>query len=371
MLAHVTDAQGAALVDRAVTLTTNWGTLNARSELTVVHGASLQTRTDALGMVKVRVLPLLPAPLASTQQDVLEVQLGRLPLASATPEQALPALEELATDYRADGSAALRDAVDIYYRQFGSGVLAAERRRGELVSWPLLPATIQCFVHDASPGMRGRITAGLGVHTVQVRNWIGAFLSVYEQQLDRDRRLSRALSQLRRDERFTALALTQIQAFVGLEQGAVGAELRHRSAERTLSSFVQRELRTFPKELQVDVLTSIKDASNTLGSGGLSVLKAVRTQPATRSAELGQLGTRVDALERATATKAELQSLQTTFQQQEQTRDTTLRKDLGSQLALKADASALADDRAQLRRDLAGLDNRLTKLDNDVANLRR
>jgi hypothetical protein len=355
VLAQVTDSEGGLLIDQPVTFTTNWGALNGRSALHIITGASLQTRTDALGMVKLRLFPALPTALSALQQDSLEAQLARLPITAAAPEQALTALRELARAYRADGSQTLRAAIDAYHRQFGSGVLAAERRSGELVSWTLLPATVQCFVHSPAADQRGQITQGLGVHTMQVRNWLGPFLSLYEQQLNGDKRLAGALSQIPTDERFLEFALAEVQAFVALERGALGSELRHHSAERTLTQFVQRELGNFAPELQVDVVANLQAASNTLGTSGLSVFRAIREAPR-RTLDLGKFTSRLDALESSVITRSDLQSVQTS---------------LAGQIALKADTTALAADRTRFAKDLVTLDTRVTQLDTDFQNFRR
>jgi hypothetical protein len=245
-------------------------------------------------------------------------------------------------------------------------MLAAERRGGELVSWALLPATVQCFVHSPALEQRGHTTLGLGVHTVQMRNWLGPFLNLYEQLLNGDKRLASALSQVPTDERFVEFALAEVQAFVALERGALGTQLRHRSAERTLTQFVQRQLGNFPKELQVDVVANLQAASNTLGTSGLSVFKAIREVPKL-SVNLSDFTARLDVLETRVVTQAELAKVQTTLRAE----DATLREDLAGQLALKADSAALTTERARFQRDVAGLDTRLTKLDNDFQDFRR
>jgi hypothetical protein len=370
LLAHVTDTRGRPLVDRAVTLTANWGELIGHSDAQLSKGASLQMRTDHLGMVRARLVPRLDTSVESIQQEALEAQLGRLPIAAVAPSLALEQLRELAALYRADGSTALRAAIDAYYKQFGTGIVNADSRGGELASWPIAPATVQCYVHGTEGSPRATVTIGFGVHTIRVRNWIGAFLQVFSGELDRDTRMAKALGSLKRDAAFADTSLRQVRAFVKLEKGVLGAAMLNATAERTLNDFVQAELRTFPAELQVNVLNSVKNASSVLGTSGVFVFEAVqKTKSDLRatlpdlSVDLGSLADRLATLERDALTTDDLTNVREGLLNEVNIRNEALRVDVTNQLARKADVTVLNDTRARLDREL-------TRIDADILRLR-
>jgi hypothetical protein len=369
LLGHVTDTQGRPLVDRAVTLTANWGELVGRTGLELSKGASLQMRTDDLGMIKAQLVPRLDTPIRSIQQQSLEAQLSRLPIAALTPGQAAQSLAELAALYRADGSNQLRAAIDAYYQQFGTSIVDADSRGVELASWPIAPGTVQCYVHSAEMPARGTVTIGFGIHTVRVRNWIGAFLQVFARELARDTRMTTAIGSLRRDAAFAATALRRVRAFVKLERGAVGNALLSKTAEDALNDFVQAELRTFPRELQRGVLHDVKNASSMLGTGGVFVFEAVQRNSSDLRAELPKVSVTLDSLTNRLATleqealkSSDLTNIRDGLLNDSNIRTEALRADLMGQLARKADAAALNETRLRLDREVRRIDTDVSRL---------
>jgi hypothetical protein len=359
LLAHVTDHRGHALINYPLTLTTNWGELRGRSGTLLVRGASLRMHTNHLGMVKASLLPVLSAPITEIQQKSLESQLLGLPVAAATPARARDALNRLAHQYRADGNTTLRAAIDGYFRAYASTLADADTRSGGLGVWPLWPATVQCFVHEPESSARGTVTLGVGVHTVSIRNWLNAFITVFETQLAGDGRLRDALDLLERDDKFVVQALGRVQAFVALEKGAVGNALRHTVARRALDEYVQGRLVAFPADLQRDVLGDMQTASKTLADGGLSVFNAVQSvsPPATRTTEspvIDDLAARLNDLEEVVVVQDDL---------------TRMRSDLQS--ASDAAVGALQSQLAASTAALADVDARLARVDADVRVLGR
>ena len=376
LLAHATDNQGKPLVDYPVTMTANWGELVGTSGFKTIRGASLQTSTDSIGMVKAKLFPVLGAPVGKRQEQVLEAQLARLPMGASSPAQAQPALAAFAESYRQDGSAVLRDAVDAYYAEYGHEFVDTERRGGALAAWPTLPATVQCYVHDAEIPERGNVTLGLGVHTVTVRNWLAAFLAAFQGQLGDDQRLRKALLELDRDDQFVTQALDRVHAFVGLEKGVVGSALRDAHAERILDRYVQDEIQTFPEDIRRDVLTSVQSAATTLATGGLAVFDAVETTKITspfntRDATIDNVGTRVGLLETETVRSDELTSFATEVAAERETGETMLREETTRNLAAKADKTTLVDFLSELGTELSTISTQLGGIDESVQNLRR
>ena len=278
LFAHVQDAAGRPLVDQPVTFTTTWGELSALSGVQTITGNAVTARTNDVGLVELRLGTRFQAPLSDAQRIALELAAGRLPLAAAWPTAASDVLNDLVQQYRAPASDDLREAIDAAFREYGSSVQRAEHRGQALAQWGRIPVSIACFVHDEGDD-RGQRHLALVTHTMDVRNWLPAFLAAFEHDVAADRRLGEELKRAPTDVQDADVFLNDVfisvKAFVNTERGELGQTIRTRAAQDELQQFFQTSVAALPEKLRLNALGSVGDAAATIGQGGLPVFKAV------------------------------------------------------------------------------------------------
>ena len=379
LLALVQDAAGRPLVDQPVTFTTTWGELSAMSGVQTVTGNAVTARTNDAGLVELRLGTRFQAPLTDAQRVALELAAGRLPQAAAWPTAAGAGLDDLVQQYRAPASDDLREAIDAAFREYGSSVHRAEHRGQALAQWARIPVSITCFVH-AEGDDRGQRHLALVSHTMNVRNWLPAFLAAFEHGVADDRRLTdelkRAPGRSQDGDEFLNDVFISVKAFVNTERGELGQSIRTRAAQDELQQFFQTGVAALPEDVRLNALGSVRDAAITIGQGGLPVFKAIDS---TRRDLTGTFTFNADLLaSNLQALQTDLQTVQANLQAQFAGQLAELESDLSAQIAVKADQAGLAAVTATtvaLRRDLdlkadrTLVDGLNTRLNRDVGTL--
>jgi len=161
-----------------VTFTTTWGELSALSGVQTISGNAVTARTNEAGLVELRLRTRFQASLSDGQRVALELAAGRLPLTAAWPTAANKELDDLVRQYRAPASEDLREAIDAAFREYGSSAQRAENRGQALAQWGRIPVSIACLVQDEGDD-RGQRHLALVTHTMNVLNWLPAFLDYY------------------------------------------------------------------------------------------------------------------------------------------------------------------------------------------------
>jgi hypothetical protein len=280
VLAHVTDANGRPLVDQPVTFTTTWGELSVLSGVQTVTGNAVTARTNDVGLVELRLRTRFQAPLSDAQRVALELAVSRLPPAAARPTSASAELNDLVQQYRAPASEDLRESIDAAFREYGYSVQRAEHRGQALAQWARVPVSVACFVHDEGDD-RGRRHLALVTHTLDVRNWLPAFLSAFEHDMAADGRLAAELQRAPRDvvdaDVFLNDVFISVNAFVNTERGELGRTVRTRAAQDELQQFFQTGVAALPENVRLTALGGVREASTTIGQGGLPLFRAVDT----------------------------------------------------------------------------------------------
>ena len=363
LFAHVQDAAGRPLVDQPVTFTTTWGELSALSGVQTIAGNAVTARTNDVGLVELRLGTRFQAPLSDAQRIALELAAGRLPLAAAWPTAASEALDDLVRQYRAPASDDLREAIDAAFREYGSSVQRAGHRGQALAQWGRIPVSIACFVHDEGDD-RGQRHLALVTHTMDVRNWLPAFLAAFEHDVAADRRLGdelkRAPTDIQDADVFLNDVFISVKAFVNTERGELGQTIRTRAAQLELQQFFQTSVAALPENLRLNALGSVRDAATTIGQGGLPVFKAVdatrRDLTGTFTFNTDLLAASIQAVQtNLQGVQTDLQSVQTNLQTQFTGQLAELESSLSAQIAVKADQTridTLTAATAALRRDL-------------------
>jgi hypothetical protein len=374
LLAQVQDAAGRPLVDQPVTFTTTWGELSALSGVQTLTGNVVTARTNDVGLVELRLRTRFQAPLSDAQRVALELAAAGLPSAATSPTAAADDLADLVRHYRAPASDDLREAVDAAFREYGSSVQRAEHRGQALAQWVRIPVSVACLVHDEGDD-RGRRHLALVTHTLDVRNWLPAFLAAFEHDVARDRRLADELKRAPTDtddaDVFLNDVFISVKAFLNTERGELGQTVRQRAAQDELQQFFQTSVVALPQDARLDALSGVRDAATTVGQGGLPMFRAIdatrRDLRGTFAFDTGLLSAEIQRV------RVDLQDVQTNLQTQFAGQLAALDSTLSAQLALKADQTSLVTLTAAtggLRRDLDlkadrtivdGLDRRLDR----------
>lgn len=275
--AAVTSAAGAPLADCPLTLTTTWGQLRAGDGAGGREGSGLATRTGPDGRVRMTLLSPTAQDLRPSQRDALEVALRGLDPAARTPAEAADALRGLVQQYRSDGNAELRQALDLYFRDFGKRLRENPRAHGD--AWSYVDATVFAFVRDGSEEDEDAFdTAVLAMAALPLRftHWLGPWLRIF---LDLSESESTLKGELRapvgEPDELLGHVYGRVRDFVSDQRGAVGELVGRKVAETTLRDFLDTGLKDLPVATQAALLPALEVASSTLATAGPSVLAAV------------------------------------------------------------------------------------------------
>ncbi len=405
VLVQVNDVDGRPLVDQPVTVMATWGDLVPLHVIDATAGPTASVRTSDAGIAELHLQPRFQT-LSEAQRLALEIAAGDLPLAAPWPTAAAKELRHLVQRYRAPGSDDLRDAIDATYHEYGAGVKQPQQRGHALAQWALVPVTLVCFVHDDRDD-RGARHLGLAAHTLHVRNWLPALLAAFEDEVADDRRLTAELKRTPRD-RATATAylndvFISVHSYLNTERGVLGQAVRMRAAQQELQQFLQTNVAGLPEDTRLAVLTGVRDASKTIGEGGLPLFRAVEStrldgrkldfdasafdgrllvleRTAVTTPQIDRL--RTELLEQARAdVNRSLQDMRTTFDAQVRAltaTNATLSRQVetltASTTSLRTDVTGLSSSinglNTRITRDLAAVRERLTGLDARIDRLR-
>jgi len=388
-------------VGAPLTLFTTWGRLRATDGLTYQEGNAVSVHADGNGVARALLLPPASEDLLSVQQDTLEVALRLLDPDASTPGEIEDGLREIARRYRLDGNLQLRHAIDVYFRDFGEGLLETLNVRDYMLAWSYFDSTVLAYARDDTGA--GSVDA-TGALTVRIKNWIGPWLVTIESIARSESQLAEDLSRASQVEETGALlgrVYDGVNDFVSAQRGLVGGYVGQRIAESSLRDFLQSGIGDLPREKQLAVFPALDAASRTVASSDASVLGAVGETRVelrqeldtkiegveTRNVEL--LDTRVNVLQSQLDTKvgtAELNDLRTELNDKIDripTRDLdvlisrvdelqaqldtkadvrevdTLRTDLSASLARKVDTTLFADRLGSLQGKIDRLEGRI------------
>lgn len=315
-------------IDAPLTLFTTWGRLRASDGLISQDGNAVTVRTDGNGVAHALLLPPVSENLLSVQQDTLEVALRLLDPDAITPRETESGLREIARRYRLDGNLQLRRAIDVYFRDFGSGLLETLNVRDYMLAWSYFDVTVLAYARDDTDPTSIDATGAL---SIRIKNWLAPWLETIEtiarseSQLTRD--LSRA-SQAQETGTLLGRVYDGVNDFVSAQRGLVGGYVGQRIAESSLRDFLQDGIQDLPQEKQLAVFPALDAASRTVASSDASVLGAVGE---TRVELRQELDTKIEDAE---ARNVELLDTRTNV--------------LQSQLDTKADTLQLNDLRIEL-----------------------
>ncbi len=381
-VAGVAGAGGEPRVNVPVTFTTTWGRLRAVEDFRLREASGLTVRTDAEGQARVLLLPPSSGDVTAAQQDALETALRLLDRTAATPAAAANGLNELARQYRLDGNAEIRQAIDLYLQDFGQRWRDSFETRAFPV-WPAFDTTVFAFARDADPDDEDVLdTAVLATAALPLRfkDWLGPWLQALARVMGEDGSLEGDLrgarGRFREPDALVGHVYGRVQLFLDNQKGIAGELAGRRAAEISLRNFLEDGLPDLPKDVRSGVLQGVEAASGTLKATGAGVLAAVgqTRKDLTRSIDVkianvpqvdltGVTG-RIDQLTAQVSIKADAAVID------------GLRTDVRNSLASKADRSALealstnvtgvTRDLGTLRETTVQLNDRVSRIDVSV-----
>ncbi len=346
VVAAVAGSGGAPRVNVPVTFTTTWGRLRAVEDFRLREASGVTVRTDGEGQARVILLPPSSGDVTAAQQDALETALRLLDRTAPTPAVAADGLRELARQYRLDGNAEIRQAIDLYLQDFGQRWRDSFESRVYAV-WPAFDTTVFAFARDANPDDEDVLdTAVLATAALPLRfkDWLGPWLQALarvmgeEDSLEGDLRGARG--RFREPDALVGHVYGRVQLFLDNQKGIAGELAGRRAADTSLRNFLDDGLPDLPKEVRSGVLQGVEAASGTLKGTGAGVLAAVGQ---TRKAL-----TRTIDLKIADVPKVDLTGVTGRIDQ------------LAGQISIKADATVIEGLRAEVQTSLATKADRAT-----------
>jgi chromosome segregation ATPase len=280
MTGIVTDAGGNSVLDAPVIVSTTWGRLRSRDRIPVEQGTSLAVRTGADGRFSVELLPPTSEDLLAVQQEALETFLVRLDSEAETPRQTEAGLLEMAQLYQWDTNFAFRQAIDIYFRDFGQGLLESVNAQDYLDSWNFLEATLVAYVQE--PGKTA--VQSSAAMLIPFKQWLGPWLEVFLTLSQERSPLGSTLEVMTRGGNAGVLmdgVYQRVADYVGSQPGIVGAYIGRKVVETTVQTFLLEGLAELDVDARAALVPSLQAATGTLattGVGGLTTLVQTRNE---------------------------------------------------------------------------------------------
>jgi hypothetical protein len=394
LVVTVTEAGGERpRIDAPVTLTTTWGRLRTTDGLTLREDNSVTTRTDGYGTARVLLLPPTSEDLLPVQQDTLEIALRLLDSGAATPQATANGLQELARQYRWDGNPQLRYAIDVYFRDFGEGLLQTVNARDYMLAWSYFDSTVLAYVQDdTGSGPDATTVHATAALSLRFKNWLGPWLETLQTVAQSEGRLAQDLAGARETEETGTLlgnVYGRVRDFVSEQRGVVGDYVGRRIAEDSLRDFLQTGIEELPLSKQAAIFPALDVASHAVASSDTSVLDAVGQTHSDLRQELNQkigevetegisvLSTRVEDLQSQLNAKVDATTFNTALNAKLDASQfnsfvsefNSFETQIGTQLAAKVDTTtfnteiARKVDRTAFNTQLGELQTRINTLD--------
>jgi predicted nucleotidyltransferase len=304
----VTDQAGLMpRVHLPVTLVTTFGRLRPAGAYEVAGGGSLSARTGLDGTFRVALLPPTGEDLLETQQAALLAALADLDPAAPTPRDVQTGLEQMARAYRLEVNRDLRDAVDVYFRDFGHRLLDAVNAGDRMLSWSYTHVTIIAYASDAAgpeghPLPReggdgtfndaGRPTQGSAALTLSFKDWLPPWLQTYQSVAQAESTLAEDLRRATEttggdSAKFVEGMYGRVRNYVGRQWGLAGKDLSRAAADAALGDFIESGLEKLPLDARLTAFPALRTTGQAVEQIGPSaVATAAQAQTALRQ-ELG------------------------------------------------------------------------------------
>lgn len=370
---QLVDAEGRGVPGAPLTCLATWGAISRRHRTDRQRGASVALVTEPAGLASIEITPPLVPPLSLPERAALDAELTQLPPNAATPAAASDALAAFAAHYRADGSEALRLAVDRLLAAMPADPAAPHS------AWPILPVTLLAVAGGgAADGAIGNADA-VAVTTIYLRDWLGGWLAALRDLIERTDRIEPTLRNLPLDLTGPAIArglLGASRGIAGLERGLAARSLRDTAASAAVARFVSEHAEQLGVEALTDVVRAAGASNAAIARGGFAVFQAIEAVQdvqdsiaGRRTADLSRFDFRVGALEGRVARVEEtavdrdaLGALRTDVLAAAADLDRSQGDALRAEIATRADKRETGSRLAAIERGLQSRDANLTDL---------
>lgn len=281
VLARVTRmSDGEPVVNAPLVLTATWGKFRTEG-YQVLEANTLTLRTRLDGTARVVLVPPTSEDLTAGQEGVLEARLRAIRPDVETPAEVEEDLRELARQYRWEPNEALRQAADIYFRDFHEAEAERVNYHDDLASWPTVQTAVMAFVGDERPGGEdASAVLGSAVLPLEFRNWVAPWVEAFVRMARAERPLRRELHVMARHgkkaDRVAEHVYGRVHRFVREQRGRVGAYVARRVAEEEIREFIGSGIRELPLEERRALVPSLQIATQAVGRGELGALSGLR-----------------------------------------------------------------------------------------------
>ncbi|MGD1857650.1 MAG: tropomyosin [Leptolyngbyaceae cyanobacterium] len=297
----VVDSSGVPQPNVPVLITTSWGTLRVRNNILLTEsGTALTLQSDAKGQVELTLSPTISETLLPQQQAAITAFLSLIDPGAATPRDTENSFREMAQLYRWQANHSYRQAVDIYFQDYGQRLLESVNAQDYLARWQYLDAVICAYVQPvpadgASSNPLQTLSPTSAAVQLRIKNWLGPWLEVLldrttqESTLDRDFGL---ITRAPQSEAVTESLYNRVETYVTDQLGMVGDYIGRKVAENTLTTFLNTELDDLEVNTKVALAQTLQTASKTLASGGTAALASLnRTRQDLKQTVVSELET--------------------------------------------------------------------------------
>lgn len=376
VVATLLDA-GEPAVDVPITFVATRGALRASDGYATHHGHLITARTGVDGLVRLSVLPTTTEELSPLQQDALSALLVLLDPKAETPEAGAQGLRALARQYSWEVNLALREAIDIYVREFRPMLLDTVNLRENLAAWSFYDSAVLAFAPVEGNGTNGSSVSATAALHLRVRNWIPAFLEAFVALARAESGLTNELRDLSRGAEDGARLVNDIYSraakYVGSQWGNVGAYVGRKVAEASIRTVIEQDLNQLPLDTRVAVFPALDGASKTLATTDTAVLQAL---VGTRKDITETVNKRTDALGDLGGVLGTLNQLEATIAALPDADDLTslrteLLRSMDAALVTKVDNTSFDTFRTDVNRQLSTVRTSMTAMDTRITRIGR
>lgn len=291
--ATLTDAaDGRPRVGVPVTFVATWGRVRPAGGVRQDEAHAATLSTDADGSARVVLKPPTSEGLIERQQQALEAALQRLDADAPTPRAVEEGLREMARHYRWEAGAALREAVDLYLRDFRPRLLDTVNAADYMAAWRFFDCTLLAFAPADADGAAGTTIDSTAALPVRFKDWLSPWLETCLAVAEADSALGQELDSALLPGRDASGVLADVYGrlrdFKDRQYGLAGQYLGQRIADRSLRSLASERLGALPLDTQVQLGSALHSASETIASAGLNTASAVGHVQATLGQDLTQ-----------------------------------------------------------------------------------
>jgi hypothetical protein len=285
IVAMVVDVQGSMpAADVPVTFVAAWGRLRAADGFTVQQGSSVTARTGVDGQARVTLLPPTGEGLWDVQQEAMGTMLAYLDPEAETPQQTEAGLKEMAQQYRWEANIEFRQAVDIYFENFGRELLDTVNYRDYMQAWDYIDSAVIAYARNGSPeGGSGTAVHSTAALTLRFKDWLGPWLETYLRLSESEGTLEGGFEH-EKELNPEADALVdgiygRVRDYVERQRGVVGKFVGERVAGTSIRKFLESGIGDLPLETKLRLYPALGTAAAAAtgrATGGLTGLSQVR-----------------------------------------------------------------------------------------------